>query len=294
MKFIQSFWSKPFEDDDNRNNWNYRHHGGFPTSFIFYCVWCYSCLSIKKYYPSLHLITDEVGLYIFQELLGLPYESFSRDLDALDDYDKKLWALGKLHAYRIQEEPFCHVDGDVFFFGPVLNAVLAEQVFCQSFDHNIDQYTEIHSYVHDHFNSVPIEFNATLDDKIKLINAGIIGGTDVELFRFYTKKAFELIDHNRDKIKDINVGILNLYYEQFLFSNILTEKQIEPSSLFKSNDRGQNFAAFHDIPGKSRYIHLISHFKKSTEFLELAVARLISEYPEYYDRVKTAFDKGWL
>tara|TARA_R110002020_G_scaffold63170_1_gene168625 strand:+ start:24728 stop:25612 length:885 start_codon:yes stop_codon:yes gene_type:complete len=291
MKFVQSFWSKPFDDALNQDNWNYRHNGGFPSAYLFYCSWTYSCLSIKKYYPNLHLITDSKGLYFFKEILGLPYVSFSDGLNALDDYHGGLWALGKLHTYRTQQEPFCHIDGDVFIFGPILDSILDSPVFCQSFDIDTDQYKEIHPYVHSHFKNVPIEFRADLNGDMKLLNAGIIGGHDLPLFQAYTEKAFALIDQNMEKLDGMNTGLFNLYYEQFLLSNMLEKKSISISPLFPKSSAEPNFAAFHDVPQKARYIHLISHLKKSTEFLEQVVARLYLEFPDYYNRLQEVFKK---
>ena len=289
MKFIHSFWSKPFSDASTNNNWNLRYHGGFPNAFLFYCSWTYSCLSIQKYYPNLHLVTDEEGMYIFRDVLKLLYKSFSTDLEKIDDYNPGLWALGKLHAYKIQDEPFCHLDGDVFLFGPVLDDVLHGKVFCQSFDEDTDQYAEIHPYIHKNFKNVPEAYNASLSDGIKLINAGILGGNDLSVFQEYTANAFELIDNNHDVLEQINVGLLNLYYEQFLFSNMVRRQNIEVASLFSEDGLEPNFAAFHQIPTHSRYVHLISHLKRSTEFMEQVVTRLQFEFPDYYERVSNHF-----
>lgn len=287
MKFVQSFWSKPFFDSAHKDNWNFRHNGGFPSAFLFYCAWIYSCLSIKKWYPELHLVTDDRGLQIFRDELNLPYTSFSNELNALDDYHKGAWALGKLHTYRLQKEPFCHLDGDVFLFGPVLDPLLDQAVFCQSYNHNGSQYAEIHPYIHEHFERVPSDFQAELNHEIKYINVGIIGGTDIELFQKYTATAFDLIDNNQDKLDDINSGLFNLYYEQFLLSNMVNRRGLDITSLYEGPDDVQayNFAAFHGIPLRSQYVHLISHLKKPTEFMEQIVARLQLEYPGYYERV---------
>lgn len=287
MKFIQSFWSKPAFDSKRKNNWNFRHNGGFPTSFLFYCSWVYSCLSIKKYYPNLHMVTDDRGIEIFKHALDLPYVSFSNSLNDLEPYDERLWALGKLYTYMQQKEPFCHLDGDIFMFAPVLDPLLKSRVFYQSFNHIIEQYDEIHSYVHKHFDKVPHEFQADLSRKMRFINVGIIGGTDLKLFQLYTSKAFELVDNNPDKLDDINSGLFNLYYEQFLLSNIIANKNLEIASLYsKPNDKNEhNFAAFHHIPHKSQYVHLLSNLKKSTEFMEQIVVRLQLEFPDYYSRL---------
>lgn len=292
MKFVQSFWSKPIFDFEHQNNWNFRHHGGFPNAFLFYCAWVYSCLSIKKYYPNLHLVTDDYGIHIFKEVLQLPYVSFSKALNDLNGYNEGAWALGKLYTYKLQKEPFCHIDGDVFLFGPVLDQIIDHPIFCQSFDYDMGQYAEIHPYVHENFRKVPAEFQLGESEKLKLINAGVIGGHDLDVFQRYTTKAFELIDNNQDKIGAINGGIFNLYYEQFLLSNIIFRNNFKVASLYEEPDSDINFAAFHNIPNTSQYIHLISHLKMSTAYMEQVVARLQLEFPEYYYRLLKFFKEN--
>lgn len=287
MKFIQSFWSKPLLSKEYTDNRLFRYNGGFPSTFLFLCSWTYSCLSIKKYYPNLHLVTDSYGIEIFKNKLKLPYASFSNSLENLKGYHEGLWALGKLYTYQQQDKPFCHIDGDVFFFGKALEGLLNKNLFCQSYDYNNSQYSEIHPYVHKSFKQIPEEFKADLNVKMKLVNVGIIGGSDIDLFQKYTKAAFQLINVNQDKLDNINVSLFNLYYEQFLLSNMITKKGIEVTSMYKLPDCEVNndFVAFHEIPHNSNYIHLISHFKRSTEFLEQILLRLKIEFPMYYDRL---------
>ena len=252
----------------------------------------YSCLSIQKYYPNLHLVTDDYGITIFKEALELPYVSFSNALNALNDYPEGAWALGKLYTYQIQTEPFCHIDGDVFLFGPALDSILGAGVFCQSFDHNMQQYSEIHPYVHKHFRKVPDEFKLEASAQLKLINAGVIGGNNLDLFQLYTTRAFELVDNNHDKIVDINGGIFNLYYEQFLLSNIISQNNLEVATLYEAaDDKNIDFAAFHTLGHSNQYVHLISHLKMATTYMEQVVVRLQLEFPNYFDRL-VAFQKG--
>ncbi len=288
MNFIQSFWSKPIFDIEHRNSWNFRHDGGFPNAFLFYSAWVYSCLSIKRYYPNLQLVTDDYGMAIFRDALRLPYVKFSNALNDLNDYHKGAWALGKLYTYQLQKEPFCHIDGDVFLFGPVLDKILKAPVFAQSFDLDMKVYSEIHPYVNENFRKVPDEFQ--LEElkgprQLKLINAGVIGGNELEVFQRYTSRAFELVDNNQDKIGGINGGIFNLYYEQFLLSNIVYRYNVDLVTLYEEADSEIDFAAFHKIPHDAAYVHLLSHLKLSTAFLEQVVARLQLEFPEYYHRL---------
>ena len=56
--------------------------------------------------------------WILINKLELPYTDVKVVLDDLNDYDRDLYALGKVYAYGIQEEPFIHVDADIYM-GPV-------------------------------------------------------------------------------------------------------------------------------------------------------------------------------
>lgn len=286
MQFVQSFWSKPIFESTYKGDWNHRFFGGFPNKFLFFCAWTYSCLTIKKYYPNLHLVTDQLGITLFRDSLQLPYQSFSTELDNLNGYHHGLWALGKLYTYRSRSTPFCHLDGDVFLFGKVLDSLLIHPLFCQSYDYNSAQYAEIHPYVHKHFKSVPQDFNANDISTTRLYNVGVIGGTDLKLIHYYCDKAFELIDHNQENLDAMNIGLLNLYYEQFLLSNIAKNRGIEAKTIYGDLNNSNNhvLGAFHR-PRQVQFIHLISHLKKSTALLEQLVVRLQLEFPEFYARI---------
>jgi hypothetical protein len=286
MKFIHSFWSKPFYDQANKDDYRFRYFGGFPEAFLFYAAWTYSCLSIKKYYPNLHLVTDDRGIHLFRDILELPYESFSNDLNALDHYPESLWALGKIHTYRSQTEPFCHIDGDVFFFGNVLDRIIEAPVFCQSFDHHEELYQVIHNDVHENFENVPKEFEADLSENIRLINAGVIGGHDLDFYQYYCEKAFQLVDNNLDKLDQKSRVNLNLYFEQFLLSNLVHKNQYDIAFLFPELLPSEHsLTRFHRVPDQSQYVHLASTLKRFTEFMEQVVIRLQLEFPEYYERL---------
>ena len=287
MRFLQSFWSKPLLSDNYTDNRLFRFNGGFPDHFFFLCAWTYSCLTIKKYYPNLHLVTDSHGIKIFKDILDLPYASVSNALDDLRDYHEGFWAVGKLRTYQLQKAPFCHIDGDIFLFGNVLDRLLDKPLFCQSYDYNSAQYSEIHPYVHNNFKEVDKAFEVNFDKRIKFLNVGVLGGTDIGLFQDYTRAAMKLIDANQNGLENINVSLLNLYYEQFLLSNIAANRKIPFDSLYPQADDEvhNNFVDFTGVPQRSQYIHLISAFKRSSQFMEQVVVRLLLEYPAYYQRI---------
>lgn len=75
-----------------------------------------SLLLARRHYPETALVTDSAGKALLVDTLGLSFTSVSTELDCLRDADPDLWALGKLVAYSIQDEPFIHLDTDVFLW----------------------------------------------------------------------------------------------------------------------------------------------------------------------------------
>lgn len=72
--------------------------------------WALSCLKFKEIYNEIELVTDINGKHLLYDILELPYTNVVTKLDDLNDYNHNLWALGKLYAYKLQQEPFIHVE----------------------------------------------------------------------------------------------------------------------------------------------------------------------------------------
>lgn len=60
MKIVQSFWSKPIQMALSLNN--ARSFGRWRSKKYFYMSWALSCLTFKKHYPTIELVTDEYGI----------------------------------------------------------------------------------------------------------------------------------------------------------------------------------------------------------------------------------------
>ena len=56
---------------------------------------------------------------------------FQQTLDELNDYPIELWAIGKLYAYGLQNEPFLHVDNDTFIWSRFSNKI--EMILSEAF-----------------------------------------------------------------------------------------------------------------------------------------------------------------
>ena len=112
MKIVQSLWSKPNQglpfSEKNKLGWPDRKYN--------YFSWALSVLQFKQYYDEVELVTDKEGYQLLIDKLGLPYSRVQVLLDDVNDYPPRLWAIGKIYVYNIQEQPFIHADGDVFIW----------------------------------------------------------------------------------------------------------------------------------------------------------------------------------
>jgi hypothetical protein len=72
----------------------------------------------RQHFGETELVTDSAGRDLAARF-SLPFDNVRTDLDRIGHVDPRLWCYGKLEAYRLQEEPFIHLDFDVFMKLPV-------------------------------------------------------------------------------------------------------------------------------------------------------------------------------
>ena len=132
MKIVQSFWSKP-HSDALINVWESRSHGGWLDDKYHYMSWALSSYQLRKYYDEVELVTDAAGKELLIDILNLPYTNVVVKLDEINDYDRDLWALGKVYTYSLQQSPFLHVDGDIFIWKPFEKKLLESGAYCSAF-----------------------------------------------------------------------------------------------------------------------------------------------------------------
>src|SRR5262245_5668599 len=123
MRTVWSFWSRPHYADSHRMWISEKHH---------LLAWVLSVETARQHYPDTVLYTDSDGARLLVDALSLPFRCVSTTLDALADRDVAWWNLGKLCAYRAQEEPFLHIDSDVFLWRPLPAETAAGAVIVQN------------------------------------------------------------------------------------------------------------------------------------------------------------------
>jgi hypothetical protein len=293
MKIVQTLWTKPSEQN-NKTIFN-RFTGGWNSTMNYYCALAYSCLSIKKFYPELELVTDYNGKELLIDKLKLPYSSYTIFPEFIDEIPSSLWALVKVYSYSIQQEPFLHIDNDVFLWGKFPSELMKQGLIVQNLETLTDIYDEALNYMHNHLNKLPhfIKKREQYEENsFQSINAGIFGGNDISFIKQYTDEVFKVFNDNLKKTKNLKKnGLFNIILEQMIFFQLANDRSLKISTLFVDDliNNMVNLVRFDKVSFENEnfYIHCLGELKTNPQFNKQIEYRLYFEYPETYERIET-------
>ena len=292
-KIIQTFWLPKGSENA------LLHMGGFVCPEIHYMSWMFSCLQLIKFHKEVELHTNQAGKEILIDLLGLPYTKvhLSLETEFINALLPSMWAYCKIHTYSLQETPFLHVDGDVFIWKPFEDRLIKADIVAQNIDNNLTVYKHCLEIIQKQAPFIP-DWLAFEENQIMAYNAGIIGGNNIDFFKEYTRLAFEFYDKNKTHLDAMTKENKNIHIipEQFLPYVVAKkwniEAQLQNVNIVTSDDKG--FGAFFEIeksPDEENYIHLLGYSKKSMTHNDFVGFVLKQEYPEYYAKIISIYQK---
>ncbi|MCF8716355.1 hypothetical protein JM658_16110 [Joostella atrarenae] len=293
MKIIHSFWSKPSSEVNfltEKFNGGWKHHKYFCMS------WALSCLTFQKQYGEIELITDIAGKKILIDKLNLPYSNVRLDLEDLKNYPKELWAIGKIYSYMLQEEPFIHVDNDIYIWGKLGSEYENAELVGQ----NLDLYEGHYHFAMNHLKELDFSFphelveDFKIQKKFKATNAGIIGGNNLDFFREFGDRSFWFIKKNLDKMNKTLIGSsYALIYEQYFFS-VLARLYKTPIKHYISYEKDNNIALnnFMRKYDEKKYVHLYGTTKSTFEACRELELNLLVDFPTYHERIIKYLNNG--
>jgi len=283
MKIIQSFWSKPaFHSVQNYSN--ARKLGGWLNFKYFLISAAYSCLTLRKHNKKVYLYTDNQGSELMSDLLRLPFEDISLSLNELESEDHRLWIRGKMHVIEQQQDPFIHVDNDIYIWEPLPSP---ETFIVQSRFPIWTEYKLSLNEIFANFKYIPDCLQERPTEKTMVANVGLIGGHDIDFFQKFCELSHNLLERNREFLPLVNIGGFNQMLEEYLFTSMLRHERKDVFYLMENlktrfPPSHLNFAL---IPVVYKYIHLIGQHKQSAYACEQLELRLKYEFPEHYARV---------
>jgi len=183
-----------------------------------------SVLSAKKTFGNIHLVTNERGKKLFEEL-EFPYDSITTELEG-KKFQHGSYAMGKLYAYVAQDKPFLHIDNDTFLFEsrlvgnsypitfsfPDINQPLNMKAWEMANKTYFDTYTKLKHLFDEEF------FYRTRFDVVP--NACIFGGHNLRYIKDTYNQILQIYEENTDELSSLKYSSALL--EQGLFFPMLS------------------------------------------------------------------------
>lgn len=217
-----------------------------------------SALLALKNYGNITLITTKRGL---EFLKGIPYTNIELFEDEIDPKLKNTWSISKIYAYKQiskKEEPFLHIDYDVFLFKKLPEWFNSSKIVTQ----NIENFKRVRTAydLNKFFNNCPN--TGIINPNIRYAcNMGIFGGSDFEFFNLYTEKVLELVLDEENRInywenKNLKTTARAVILEQYMLVNCLEFFNKKMTTLFNTTEPKENVAK------KLGYTHLMGSKKE--------------------------------
>ncbi|WP_294964482.1 DUF6734 family protein [uncultured Flavobacterium sp.] len=282
MKIIQSFWSGNKKKEDENYGWH--------DSEFHWMGWILSVNQLIKYYDKVELYTDDFGYEILINQLKLPYTKVHVVLNELDHFPSELWALAKIKTYALQNEPFIHVDGDVFIWKEFPGNFSSASLIAQNIETATDYYFFTWNRMKPFLSYMPSEMqDFNINTSNLSVNMGITGGSDLLFFQQYAQRAFEFVEKNKQIWKDISLFNFNVFFEQVLFYRMAELKNIGIEYLFSqiwADNLYEGFGDFHLVPYQKHYLHLLGDFKRNGSICRAMEGYIMKFYPDFYSNLR--------
>ena len=275
MKAIFSFYSKSYLALDSSFN---NAEQQFKSAVL-------AVVLAKKHFGRVELVTDTTGTKLFQPLETL-FDDVSTALDDLPNYRADLWTVGKLKAYQIQTEPFCHLDFDAFLFDPLPPRVLKSRIFTQGRESLSDISKQKAYYrieeICQNFPFVPPCWLWALErsgNRQLACNVGIYGTNSLALNAEYCKQVFAMLDSPLNRQAFETTGCLmhfNISLEQFTLAALCRQHGIQMEYLL---------ADANCVDMTRGYVHLLGTAKREALKMEWMEQKFLEYAPEYSEQV---------
>jgi hypothetical protein len=259
---LYSFWSKPFLAKAE-----FKTFGEFNTKEDFLLSWCVSVKLARRHFARVILVTDTWAWKNLFEPLGLPIDDVRIILDDID-HTTDMWSSAKAYAILEMDEPFIHLDPDVYLWDELSDEILGAKVFAQSregkWDPYQDQlYTKRSEDYHRNFEGACKYFDNFRAEDIEHLayNAGVVGGNDLGFLKSWAQNMLDLVYLYDEKIQSNQfVGeryLAIIWVEQALIRAMEIAEGYQIKVVLEDPNIDQEF-----------YTHLCGGSKKNEEYMK--------------------------
>ena len=309
MKIVQSLYTGSFQNLNKLDLKSTTTLSGYSNSKLYWYTWIRSLFSFLEQGHTVELVTDDIGKALLVDKLGLPYSKINLCLNEINPTTKYCWAIGKLKAYSIQNEPFLHFDNDAFFVKQIPE--ISKPIYVQEIVEIPTNYDNYHFTIAKdiliNFENYPKQIKnfhdsfSKNDTSFSLI-AGVLGGYDLDLLKDYSTTMYQYMLNNRQKIDDFLSNksstyitwFMSLFEEQMLMQFYLekygdTNNIQSPLGYRNASSRDYNAIA-EQRSIETGFVHFMTRIKngqdkQATEYRKRFIAKTEQKYPEYCELV---------
>jgi hypothetical protein len=279
MKIIQTLWLPNTHDNP------ISFSGGWLSAEYHWLSWTLSVLQLRKFYDKVELFTTKAGKEVLINQLNLPYTKVHEVLNDAD-IPPSAWALSKIITYQLQNEPFLHIDGDVFIWKPFDETLLQSPLIAQNQEYDFAFYQEYINNAKSQAHYLPDILRKNTPKPLITYNAGIFGGNDLEFIKKYARISTDFVLNNPSPAQEQSSEFC-MFFEQCIFSILAHDAQMAVNTFFQEvvdNElyKGMGLADFWETPHKNTYIHLMGMSKKNRMMLKKMLCKIRKDYPEHY------------
>lgn len=288
MNYIQSLFIR--DDQDPLKN----TFGWFAPQYHL-MSWALSCLSIKEQLGTVSLFCNHKAKELLIDMLNLPYDKVDVTMDGWTLPHPQLWALSKIHTYSLQKKPFLHIDGDVYLFGKLPDRIKSAEIAAQNIEEFTDYYYSFMKPINRKFTYKPtcVIGDFEKQENLHALNAGILGGCNIDFFQRYTAEAFKYVEANIQSLNEIDANRFNVFFEQHLCYKMADKANLRVEYLLPQSYHDNSYLGldkFHDIQsGETTYFHLLGNYKADEFTCQQMAKTLHALYPCYYYKIISLF-----
>jgi len=265
------------------------------------CSWVLSVETAREHYPDTWLVTDDDGARMLVDGIGLQFAHVSTDLNVLSKHDPNWWTLGKIYAYRLQTQPFVHIDSDVFLWKRLPARVEEADIFAQhpnllspgTWYYQPDRFE--HAINSTSAGWLPSEWywyrRAIINQRAE--STGLMGGNRCDFINRYAEASQRLINEpgNQLVLQSLTDKHLHsLLIEEYLLAAFIEYYRALSVSPFGDIQIEYLFTSDVDMWNPDRavqvgFTHLVAWQKKNPLLADKLVKRVQWDYPYYYERI---------
>lgn len=191
---------------------------------------------VKKLGYNTCLYTDQAGYNILKNVVNYD-EIILFDEALLSKFSRQIWSLGKILAMSLINEPFMHIDFDVFLFKEVEDDLLNKDFFALYKEPWIHDFEDMISKI---YKLYPNQNDLNINE-FTSFNFSVVGGQNFKEINEVCKKIINFAILYKENIEKIQMNYTwehAVTFEQIMIPNLLsTLFDIQIKTIFPENHR---------------------------------------------------------